>query len=109
MRTISEIDPMLRLWIEAMRMPRNRNETSDFSRFVDWARFYDIPMPADGEAVAQYLLELMAEGAALPDIQRIAASISSSYKRRRCFLDALPIEAALAMCAAQLSPDRVLN
>jgi hypothetical protein len=90
-------------------MPRTRSETSDFSRFVDWARFYDIPMPAEGEAVAQYLLELMADGAALSEIRRVAVSISTSYKRRRCFLDALPVEAALAMCEAQLSPDRVLN
>jgi hypothetical protein len=66
-------------------------------------------MPAEGEAVAQYLLELMADGAALSEIRRVAVSISTSYKRRRCFLDALPVEAALAMCEAQLSPDRVLN
>jgi hypothetical protein len=84
-------------------------ETKHFSQFVDWLAFYGLRMPAEGDVVADYLLDMMANGASLSEINRAAASITDAYARRRCFLDILPIRAALAMCEAQLSPNRVLN
>lgn len=89
--------------------PKSPQETIDFSQFLEWAHFYDLHMPVEGEAVAAYLITLMHDGNKLEDIKRVAESIASSYKRRRCFLDLLPVEAALEMCEAQLSPGRVLN
>jgi hypothetical protein len=77
--------------------------------FVSWCHFHDLPMPANGEMVATYLLEMMTDGASLPDIKRAAKSIAACYAQRRCFLDSIPIKAALALAAAQLSPNRTIN
>jgi hypothetical protein len=84
-------------------------QRDDFRAFMDWCNFYDLPMPVHGEEVAAYLLEMMADGASLAVIKRTAASIAACYAQRRCFLDSVPVKAALALAAAQLSPNRVLN
>jgi hypothetical protein len=82
---------------------------ADFRHFLDWCAFYDLPMPADGKEVANYLLELLVDGATLPDLKRAAASIAACYEQRHCFLDQRPIRAAIAMATAQTSPNRVIN
>jgi hypothetical protein len=99
---------MLRPWIKATSMP-DANATKRFSQFVDWLAFYGLHMPAEGEVVADYLLDMMAAGASQEEIRAASDAIIDAYARRRCFLDVLPIRAALAMCEAQLSPNRVLN
>ena len=80
-----------------------------FAQLVDWARFYGLRMPVNGEEVATYLLEMMADGASLAEIKRAANAIAACYAQRRRFLDLVPINAALQIAAAQLSPDRILN
>src|SRR5262245_52450160 len=105
----SELDTMLEHWIRATTAMPSRKDTKHFSQFVDWVHFYGLEMPANGEAVAAYLLELMSDGVSLSEVKLAAQSITDAYARRRCFLDILPIRAALAMCEAQLSPNRVLN
>ena len=95
--------------IKVKTRPKNAQETIDFSNFVDWCAFQNIGMPVEAEVVAEYLVALLEDGNRLEDIRRVAASIVNSYKRRRCFVDLLLIEAALELCEAQLSPGRVLN
>ena len=89
-------------------MPSQR-ERDEFAQLVDWARFYGLHMPVNGEEVATYLLEMLADGATLADVKRAANAIAACYAERRRFLDLVPIKAALQIAAAQLSPDRILN
>jgi hypothetical protein len=103
------INSILAGWIEAERTMPSARQHDDFRAFTSWCDFYDLPMPASGEQVATYLLELLADGALLPDIKRTAKSITACYAQRRCFLDSIPIKAALALAAAQLSPNRTIN
>jgi hypothetical protein len=86
-----------------------RRQADDFQKFLDWARFYGLPMPATGDDVAEFLLELLADGVPFPDIEQIAASVAAGYEHHKVFLDSRPIKAALALAEAQLSPDRILN
>jgi hypothetical protein len=87
----------------------SRRDHDEFDQFLDWVRFYELRMPVSGKEVATYLLEIMADGASLADIKRAASAIAACYVQRRCFLDLVPIRAALKIAAAQLSPDRILN
>jgi hypothetical protein len=87
----------------------SQRERDEFDQLVDWAKFYGLRMPVDGEQVATYLLEMMADGASLADVKRAANAIAACYAQRRRFLDLVPIKAALMIAAAQLSPDRILN
>ena len=89
-------------------MPSAR-QRDEFAQLVDWARFYGLRMPVDGEAVGTFLLEMLADGATLAEIKRAANAISAVYEERRRFLDRVPIRAALKIAAAQLSPGRILN
>jgi hypothetical protein len=89
-------------------MPSPKQQ-SDFREFLDWVRFYGFAMPVPAEAVGDYLLELLADGATLPQIKRSADSIAACYVQRRHFLDPVPIRAALKLAAAQLSPGRTIN
>jgi hypothetical protein len=100
---------MFQAWIEAARHMPSPKQRDDFRRFLDWARFHDLPMPLSGDRVADYLLERMVDGASLPEIKRTAASIIACYDEHRCFIDRLPIRAALDLAAAQLAPSRTLN
>jgi hypothetical protein len=84
-------------------------QRNDLRHFLDWCAFYGLPMPAGGDEVAEYPLDMMVDGAPLADIQRAASSIAACYEQRRCFLDPAPIRAALKIAAAQLSPGRTLN
>jgi hypothetical protein len=87
----------------------SQRERDEFAQLVDWARFYGLHMPVNGEEVATYLLEMLADGATLADVKRAANAIAACYAERRRFLDLVPIKAALQIAAAQLSPDRILN
>src|SRR5262245_56228923 len=90
--------PVLEAWIEAMeRNVPTETQRRDFSRFLDWCRFYDLPTPANGDDVAAYLMEMLADGATLAALKRAAESIGVYYKHRRYFLDWIPVEAALAL------------
>jgi hypothetical protein len=100
---------MLQAWIEAARQMPSQKQRDDFGRLLDWARLHDLPMPLSGDGVADYLLELMVDGASLGDIRRASTSIIACYDEHRCFLDRLPIRAALNLAAAQLAPNRTLN
>src|SRR5215475_12289751 len=108
MPEVSELELVLRPWVKATSMP-SASATKQFSKFVDWLAFYGLRMPAEGDVVADYLLDMMASGAALSEVRGAAEAITDAYARRRCFLDVLPVRAALAMCEAQLSPNRILN
>jgi hypothetical protein len=88
---------------------RNPRQNEAFRRFLDWTIFMGLPVPPAAEDVAGYLLELLADGASLPMIKRAGKAIQGAYVERRCYLDPRPIEAALAIAATQLSPNRVLN
>jgi hypothetical protein len=88
---------------------RNPRQGETFRRFLDWATFMGLPMPAAGEHVAGYLLEMMADGAPPSTIKRAAKAIRAGYVEQRCYLDPRPIDAALAIVDAQTSKDRVLN
>jgi hypothetical protein len=92
----------------ATTMP-NARQRDDFRAFADWCDFYDVAMPASGEKVGEYLLELLADGSSLALITRAAESIACVYQSRRHFLDPAPVKAALAVAAAQLSPNRILH
>jgi hypothetical protein len=84
-------------------------QRDDYRGLLDWAAFNGLPMPVPGEEVAEYLLELMADGASVKQIERVAESIAVLYAQRRCFLDMIPIKAAIALAAAQLDPNRTIN
>jgi hypothetical protein len=86
-----------------------RTQREAFALFLDWARFHALAMPVSADEVAAYLLEMMVDGAPLADIKRAAAAISTCYNAHGAYLDARPIKGALAMAAAQLAPNRVLN
>jgi uncharacterized protein (DUF2236 family) len=103
----------LQTWIKARAMQddpgQQKRQAEAFDHFVAWARFYGVPMPCSGEEVASYLLEMLADGTAEAVLRESAAAIQKVYIVRRTYLDPRPIEAALAIAAAQLSPNRVLN
>jgi len=84
-------------------------QRDDVREFIEWAQFWGLAMPPGGAEVANYLLEMLADGAPLPAIKHAAKAIILHYERHRVLLDRLPIKAALGMCAAQLSPNRTLN
>jgi hypothetical protein len=90
--------------------PPSTEQQNDMRAFIDWCRFYDVPVPARGEDIADYLIDIMVDGkAVLDELERIAASITACYEHRRCLLDPVPIRAALALAADQLSPNRIIN
>jgi hypothetical protein len=90
-------------------MTQNPKQREDFRDFVDWCSFYGFAMPVNANVAAAYLLEKMDNREPLPSIKRAARSIAIGYEQRKCFLDPVPIRAALALAAAQLSPNRVIN
>jgi hypothetical protein len=104
----SRYTAMVANWLKAER-GLDEQARSDFRHFDDWCRFNGLRMPASAYAVADYLLDMLENGAPLADIERVATSIDAIYEHRGCPLDRRPIKAALAMAAAQLSPNRVLN
>jgi hypothetical protein len=91
-----------------MKQPRRKHDEL-FRRFVDRCAFFGLTMPVDGKEVADHLLELLAGGASLSEIDATAKAIIAGYERHRFFLDRRPIRRALAVVAAQLAPNRVLN
>jgi hypothetical protein len=102
-----EYSAMKSAWIkEAVRLP-DAQARSDFQHFVDWCRFYDLPMPAGGDEVADYLLEMVQSGAPLRDVERVALSIDAVYEHRRFHLDRGPIKAAIAMAAEMLADRKI--
>jgi hypothetical protein len=95
--------------MRATTVRRSSQQDESFRHFLDWAAFNGIDMPADAIDVANYLLELLHDGADLPMIRRHAAAIHVTYIERQTFLDPRPIEAAIAIAENQLSPNRVLH
>jgi hypothetical protein len=77
--------------------------------FAQWAESYGLRLPVSGHAVAGYLLELASDGVPAADLARMADAIAFYYSLNRTYLDGEPISAALALVAAQMSPDRTLN
>jgi hypothetical protein len=107
--TLDNSNHILTGWIRAAKMP-SAVQQDDFHAFASWCKFYDVPMPATGEDIADYLMDILVDGKAVfDDLARIAASITACYEHRRCPLDQSPIKAALALAADQLSPNRVIN
>src|SRR5262245_20869625 len=86
---------------------RARHQT--FRKFMDWCQFYSVTMPPTGRDVGSYLLEMLADGATLPEIKGAANAIHAGYTDHRQFLDLVPINAALTLAAAQLAPNRTIN
>src|SRR5262245_27004614 len=83
---------------------------NEIERFGGWARSYGLKLPVNGRVAAGYLLELAAEGASLPDVTRAAHAIAFLYDSiLRRYLDPQPIRAVLALTAAQMRSNRVLN
>lgn len=78
-------------------------------QLAHWVHFYNLKMPVSGIDVADYLTDLLMDGATLDEIERAAEAICSFYDRRRQFIDRVAIQAAVQMCADQLTPNRVLN
>ena len=104
-----EILQMLKAWTKVSMDEPSEDESDYFGHFLEWALFNGIPMPATGEDVACFIVEMLMHGCSQENIEQAAHAIIQEYKRRREFLDLLPIEGAIAMCAAQLEPGRVLN
>jgi hypothetical protein len=106
-----ELNEYLREWMRTTTpsAKQRRRQPDDIRRLMGWAAFYGLQMPVSGDDVAAFLLELMADGASLQEIQEVATSIMDSYERHEVFLSTRPIKAALALAEAQLSPDRILN
>ena len=106
------VDAILREWLEAERA-QVRNQAAahreTFARFCDWMKFYGMRWPVSGHIVAGYLLEIMADGAPLDEIKRAATAVAFHCAHQREYLDLVPVKAALALAAAQLDPNRVLN
>lgn len=80
-----------------------------YRHFAEWAESYGLRLPATGHAVAAYLLELAADGVPVTDLARLADAIAFHYSLDRAYLDPEPINAAIALLAAQTSPSRTLN
>jgi len=99
-------------WIEAER-EQDRKQSESYREgicaFAEWCDYYGVSLAAGGHIVAGYLLELGADGAPLPVLIRVAAAVDFLYRRTRRFLEREPIDAALALMAAQMSVDRTLN
>ena len=92
------------------RNPKQRASGNEAVRhFMDWCAFEAVPMPATGEDVAAYLLDMMADGVPLAMLERAAAAIAEAYQERQTFLDLRPIQAALEIAEAQLDEGRVIN
>jgi hypothetical protein len=90
-------------------MPKpTQRQREQFAAFLDWIQDNELAMPAEGEIVAEYLMELVVDGHTLDEIQQAARSIEMFYQLRGAFLDPWPIRGALAMAQAQLG-DRTLN
>jgi hypothetical protein len=102
-----EYEAMKSAWIkEAVRQP-DAQARSDFAHFVDWCRFYGLEMPASGDDVAEYLLEMAQGGTPLRDIERVALSIDAVFEHRGYPIDRRPIKAAVAMAAEMLSARKI--
>jgi hypothetical protein len=87
----------------------NARQRNEFDRFVMWCKLYDIDMPADGDEIAGYLLELLSDGATQARITDAADSILAVYDHHGVAIAVRPIKAALVLAAAQLAPNRTLN
>jgi hypothetical protein len=66
-------------------------------------------MPAPGEVIAEYLLDLLSDGTPLSKIKQTATAIVLAYEEHRLPLNYAAVRGALAMAAAQLDDNRVLN
>jgi hypothetical protein len=107
------VDRVLGDWIAA-EQTRTRAQirpsySEEWEIFAAWARHYDVSMFAGGRIVAAFLLERAAGGAQLDDLADAATAVDFYYNWHRAYLDPEPIGAALALIAAQTSPDRTLN
>ena len=100
---------ILAAWTAKVHHMPSQRQRDEFRDFMDWAAFYGLRMPVSGKQVGEYLLEMLADGASLADVRRAANAIAACYAERKRFLDLTPIQAALNIAAAQLSPDRTLN
>jgi hypothetical protein len=89
--------------------PRTESQRNDLEGFAEWCTLYGIPMPASGEEIAHYLMDLLADGESLPEIQQVEESIRACYERNRVLVDWVPVRAALKLAAAQLKANRVIN
>ena len=85
-----------------------KTERDDFHQFADWCAFHGLAMPASGEDVGEYLIELLGHGYSLEQIERAANSILAYYDRREYFISRVDVGKALAIIEATF-PNRVLN
>jgi hypothetical protein len=110
---ITSVSKLLGPWIDQVRRQQSDEERiafrRQFARFADWVAFYSLRPPVNGYVIAGYLLELVSSGAGLDDVNEAAEAIRFTYALRRVPLDLEPINAALALAAAQLSPGRTLH
>jgi hypothetical protein len=109
MSTIDEVSNILQEWARAETPAPDAKQRERFARFATWCDLYDFPKPANGEAIGEYLLDMMTDGASLSEIRETAAAIELCYANYGALLDRRPVRGALAVCAAQLSPNRTIN
>jgi hypothetical protein len=105
----SSVKAVLAPWIEAEHArtwPKHqlRFYAEEFGRFAGWAHSCGLTLPANGHIIAAYLLEMVADGATLRQLERSADAIAFHYATHRTYLDPQPISAALALVAAQTAP-----
>ena len=100
---------LLAPWMNRTRPQMSDEKREEFLLFADWVTFHGLRPPVSGLEVAGYLLELIAENVQLDRVRRAAEAIRSYYRVHRVYLDSEPIDAALALAEAQLSPERVLQ
>jgi hypothetical protein len=103
----TELDAIFASWTKQVNPAPTKQQRADFRNFVRWCDFYGVSMPAEGSDIANFLLELVVDGASISNISRIAESIVACYEERGCPLHQPPIRAALAMAQAQLGPRTV--
>ena len=104
---------VLQPWIDSVQARMTdgkvRAHRQAFRKFADWCLFYQVPTPCNAIVCARFLLELIEEDRPLDEVKAVAAAIKYFYSQRRIYLDHDPLDAAIEVAEAQLSPGRVLQ
>jgi hypothetical protein len=100
---------MLRQWARAKTPQPDARQRKLCARFESWCNLNGVPLPACGRDIGEYLLHLLDAGAPMIEIKQTATAIVLAFEAYRLPLNYADVRAALAICAAQLAPDRVLN
>jgi hypothetical protein len=99
----------LQQWVAANASRPRPGDAEWMTDLLGWCDHYGFRSLPTGWTVAEFLLDLLSEGAPVPVLEQAANAIQREYQWRGKFLDVRPIDAALDIAEAQLSSDRILN